>query len=335
MESSCSFPILHGITGDKRGMTHKKEGYDVAILGSGPAGLTASIYASRACLKTVLLEGPVPGGQLTTTTDVENFPGFPEGIQGPELMDNMRRQAVRFGSVVLTKTVNSVNLGSRPFRINFEGGEIESKSLIVATGASAKLLGLEKERQLMGKGVSACATCDGFFFRGKEVAIVGGGDTAVEEALFLTRFATRVKLIHRRDTLRASKIMRERAISNPKIEFIWNRVVENLIGDAQEGLKALILKDVQTGQEETLPIEGLFIAIGHEPNTKLFAGQLKMDDRGYIMTHDHVKTSVEGVFACGDVQDHQFRQAVTAAGSGCMAAISAERFLEANEVQAT
>lgn len=316
-------------------MTHKKEGYDVAILGSGPAGLTASIYASRACLKTVLLEGPVPGGQLTTTTDVENFPGFPEGIQGPELMDNMRRQAVRFGSVVLTKTVNSVNLGSRPFRINFEGGEIESKSLIVATGASAKLLGLEKERQLMGKGVSACATCDGFFFRGKEVAIVGGGDTAVEEALFLTRFATRVKLIHRRDTLRASKIMRERAISNPKIEFIWNRVVENLIGDAQEGLKALILKDVQTGQEETLPIEGLFIAIGHEPNTKLFAGQLKMDDRGYIMTHDHVKTSVEGVFACGDVQDHQFRQAVTAAGSGCMAAISAERFLEANEVQAT
>lgn len=305
-----------------------KDAYDVAILGSGPAGLTASIYASRACLKTVLLEGPVPGGQLTTTTDVENFPGFPQGIQGPELMENMRQQAIRFDSFVLTRTVTSVDLSVRPFLVGYEGGELKAKTLIIATGASAKLLGLEKERQLMGKGVSACATCDGFFFRGKEVAIVGGGDTAVEEALFLTRFAERVVLIHRRDALRASKIMQERAFSNPKIEFAWNRIVDDLIGDAKEGLKGIILKDVRTGQEETLPIEGLFIAIGHEPNTKLFAGQLKTDDRGYIITHDNVKTSVEGVFACGDVQDYQFRQAITAAGSGCMAAILAERFLE-------
>jgi thioredoxin reductase (NADPH) len=303
-------------------------GFDVAILGSGPAGLTAAIYASRACLKTCVLEGPIPGGQLTTTTEVENFPGFPEGVQGPEFMEKMRQQAARFGAQIIAKPATSVDFALRPFCVTFDGGELEADTVIIATGASAKLLGLEKEKQFMGKGLSACATCDGFFFRGKEVAIVGGGDTAVEEALFLTRFATKVKVIHRRDALRASKIMQERGLSHPKIEFLWNRVVADLIGDAKGGLKGVVLLDVKTNKEEEVPLDGLFIAIGHEPNTKLFMGKLAMDERGYILTHENVRTSIEGVFACGDVQDSAFRQAVTAAGSGCMAAILAERFLE-------
>ena len=316
------------MAGDLKMVKTKKDGYDVAILGSGPAGLTAAIYASRACLKTCVLEGSVPGGQLTTTTEVENFPGFPDGVQGMELMEKARQQAVRFGAQMISKTATSVDFTHRPFCVTFEGEELHADTVIIATGASAKLLGLEKEKRFMGKGLSACATCDGFFFRGKEVAIVGGGDTAVEEALFLTRFATKVTVIHRRDALRASRIMQERAFSNPKVVFLWNRVVSDLIGDAKNGLKGAVLLDVKTNIEETLPLDGLFIAIGHEPNTKLFMGKLEMDERGYILTHENVKTSVDGVFACGDVQDATFRQAITAAGSGCMAAILAERFLE-------
>lgn len=316
------------MAGDLKMVKTKKDGYDVAILGSGPAGLTAAIYASRACLKTCVLEGSVPGGQLTTTTEVENFPGFPDGVQGMELMEKARQQAARFGAQMVSKTAISVDFTHRPFCVTFEGEELHADTVIIATGASAKLLGLEKEKRFMGKGLSACATCDGFFFRGKEVAIVGGGDTAVEEALFLTRFATKVTVIHRRDALRASRIMQERAFSNPKVVFLWNRVVSDLLGDAKNGLKGAVLLDVKTNIEETLPLDGLFIAIGHEPNTKLFMGKLEMDERGYILTHENVKTSVDGVFACGDVQDATFRQAITAAGSGCMAAILAERFLE-------
>jgi thioredoxin reductase (NADPH) len=308
-------------------MEHRK----VIIVGSGPAGLTAALYAARANLSPLIFEGNQPGGQLTITTEVENYPGFPEGITGPKLMDEMRKQALRFGAESKFEHVDRVELKTQPFKVHVGATEYTADSVIIATGASAMLLGLEKEQEYMGYGVSACATCDGFFFKDLEVAVVGGGDTAMEEATFLTKFASKVTIIHRRDELRASKIMQERAMKNPKIEFKWNSVVEDLIGEETNGVKkltGLMLKNTVTGEMEQFSTDGLFIGIGHKPNTELFQGVLDMNHNGYLLTQGKsMKTNIEGVFACGDVQDNVYRQAVSAAGSGCMAAIDAERWL--------
>ncbi len=302
--------------------------HNVIIIGSGCAGLTAAIYAARANLKPLVFDGYEPGGQLTLTTMVENYPGFPDGILGPELIENMRKQAQRFGAPFRAGAVSDADLSRRPFRITAGKETHETKALIVAAGASARLLGLDAERKLMGHGVSTCATCDGYFFRGKEIAVVGGGDSAMEEAIFLTKFASRVNLIHRRKEFRASKIMLERARSNDKIRFVAPAKVEDVLDPNKGAVEAVKLRHLESEKLSSLPIEGLFIAIGHDPNTKVFRGKLEMDVNGYLITRDGSKTSVAGVFAAGDVQDHHYRQAVTAAGSGCMAATDAEKFLE-------
>lgn len=304
---------------------------DVVIMGSGCAGLTAAIYAARANLKPLLIRGVEAGGQLSLTTAVENYPGFPEGVQGPDLVDRMKKQAERFGTEILEGDIAKVDLSRRPFTIEVGTEKIETRTFIIASGASAILLGLESERKLIGHGVSTCATCDGFFYRGKPVAVVGGGDTAMEEALFLTRYATQVSVIHRRDKLRASKILQDRARKNEKIKFIWDSVVDDVLDPAKGEVTGLKLKNVKTEKISDFPCDGLFIGIGHQPNTGVFKGQLEMDANGYLVTRDGSKTSIPGVYAAGDVQDHVYRQAITAAGSGCMAAIEAERFLEAEE----
>ena len=302
---------------------------NMVIIGSGPAGLTAAVYAARANLQPLLIEGKEPGGQLTLTTMVENFPGFADGILGPKLMDEMRAQAQRFGSEIVNGYVHKVKLHEYPFRVYYGDQEVVAKTVVISTGSSAKLMGIETELQLMGHGVSTCATCDGFFYRGKEIAVVGGGDSAVEEATFLTKFATKVSLIHRRDALRASKIMQDRAFSNPKIQFVWDTVVDEVLGKKETGVTGLRVRNVKTQTTSELKVDGLFVAIGHNPNTDIFKGQIDLDSHGYIKTHhDSTRTNVPGVFACGDVQDPVFRQAVTAAGTGCMAAIEAERWLE-------
>jgi thioredoxin reductase (NADPH) len=321
-------------------MSHREIHRKVVILGSGPAGLTAAIYASRAQLDPLVIDGPQPGGQLTITTDVENYPGFAKGIMGPELMDEFRAQATRFGTEIINVWIDKVDLSQRPFLLYGKESQdskeittiVKAETLIISTGASAKWLGVPGEEPvplgLGGNGVSACATCDGFFFRGRPIVVVGGGDTAIEEATFLTRFASKVTLIHRRDTLRASKIMQERAFANEKIEFLWNTEIREILGTKEAGVTGIRIFNNQTSEEVIFPTQGVFVAIGHQPNTQLFAGQLEMDAVGYLKTEGRtMKTNIEGVFACGDAQDSYYRQAVTAAGTGCMAAIDAERFL--------
>ena len=308
---------------------------NVIIIGSGPAGLTAAIYTARANLQPLVIEGELsstsdqPGGQLMLTAEVENYPGFVDGVMGPELMTAFRAQAERFGAEYVTAKVTKVDFSARPFGVWVGDDEYRARAVIVSTGARSLMLGLDNEVPLIGHGVSTCATCDGFFFRAQEIAVVGGGDSALEEAIFLTKFASKVTVIHRRDTLRASKIMQERAFKNDKIEFLWEHLAVELLGDPR--LTGARVRHVTTGEESVLPVTGLFVAIGHEPNTDLFRGQLDMEASGYLRTHDGTKTNIEGVFACGDVQDHVYRQAITAAGSGCMAAIDTERWLDAND----
>ena len=306
---------------------------NIIIIGSGPAGLTSAIYSSRANLSPLVFEGAQPGGQLTITTDVENYPGFSDGIMGPDLMNEFRDQAQRFGADCQFKTVDKVNFSGNTFRVWCGKEEYNSKAVIISTGASAKLLGIESEKELMGYGVSACATCDGFFYKDKKVLVVGGGDSAMEEATFLTKFAKEVVIIHRREEFRASKIMVDRALSNPKINVYWNSIISEIIGNKQDGVSGVMIKDSVKGDLREEKCDGVFMAIGHTPNSQLFEGYLDLDSNGYIKTQpDSTKTSIEGVFACGDVQDHIYRQAITAAGTGCMAAIEAERWIENNPI---
>ena len=310
-------------------MAESHAGREVVIIGSGPAGLTAALYAARANLKPLLIEGLEAGGQLMLTTMVENWPGFRDGIMGPDLMGEIRAQAERFGTEVVQGNVTAVDLRNRPFTITLEDGrKVTTAALIIATGASARWLEIGSDRKLSGRGVSTCATCDGYFFRGRPIAVVGGGDSAMEEAIYLTKFASKVTVVHRRDTLRASKIMQDKAFANPKIDFVWDSEVID-VADLQKGeVTGIVLRNLKTGETRNLPVDGVFIAIGHTPNTSLFKGQLDLDPGGYIVTHGGTRTNIPGVFAAGDVQDHVYRQAVTAAGSGCMAAIDAERYLE-------
>jgi thioredoxin reductase (NADPH) len=301
----------------------------VVIMGSGCAGLTAAIYSARANMQPLVIEGPETGGQLTITTDVENFPGFPEGVQGPELIRLMKEQAARFGAQFMVGTVSAVNLSARPFQLTVDDNAVEAEALVIATGASARMLGIESERPLLGHGVSTCATCDGPFNRGKRLMVVGGGDTCMEEATFLTKFASSVTIVHRRDQFRASKIMLDRARKNPKIKFMTDTVIDEILDPAKHNVEAVKLRNVKTGAVTVEETDGVFVAIGHTPNTAVFAGQLETDADGYLITTHGPRTSIEGVYACGDVQDRHYRQAITAAGSGCMAAIEAERWLEA------
>ena len=298
--------------------------YEIIIIGSGPAGYTAGIYTSRAKLRTLIISGTLPGGQLMTTSEVENYPGFPNGIFGPELMMNMRQQAERFGTVVVDDEVIKVDFKKRPFTITTHAEAYTADASIICTGASPRKLGIPAEQQFSGRGVSYCATCDGPFFKGEEIVVVGGGDTAMEEATFLTKFGKSVRIVHRRDSLRASKILQQKALENPKIEFIWNNIVADIKGNNK--ISTVLVKDINSGKERVIKAGGLFVAIGHEPNTAIFSGQLELDDKGYIVLTQHTRTSVEGVFAAGDVHDHKYRQAVTAAGFGCMAAIDAEKW---------
>ena len=301
---------------------------NVVIIGSGPACYTAAIYTARANLNPLLIEGLEVGGQLSITTMVDNFPGFPEGIMGPALMEDMKKQAERFGTEYLPGMVTQVDLSHNPFRVFTDDGETQTRTVIISSGASARLLGLESEKKLIGYGVSTCATCDGYFFRGKEILVVGGGDSAIEEATFLTKYASKVTLVHRRDQLRASKIMQDRAFKNPKIDFVWDTVVEEIYDINAKTVKGVKLRNLKSNEVTDFKCEGVFVAIGHVPNTQIFRGLLEMDANGYIVTHDGTKTSVPGVFAAGDVQDHVYRQAISAAGTGCMAGMDAERYLE-------
>ncbi len=301
----------------------------VIIIGSGPAGFTAAVYAARANLEPLVIEGPIMGGQLAITTDVENYPGFPEGVQGPELMELFKKQAQRFGTKCISGSVSSVDFKQRPFAVTVDAEQTyHAQCVIIGTGATAQFLGLENEERLLGHGVSACATCDGFFFRDREVVVVGGGDSAMEEALFLTKFASKVTVVHRRDSLRASKIMQQRGLDHPKIDFIWDTVVEDVHDPEKEEVTAVTLKNIKTEESSEFPCQGLFLAIGHQPNTSFLEGAIELDPKGYVVVNDITRTSVDGVLACGDVQDVRYRQAVTAAGSGCMAAIDAEKWLE-------
>jgi thioredoxin reductase (NADPH) len=299
--------------------------YDVVIIGSGPAGYTAGIYTSRAKLKTRIVSGTLPGGQLMTTSDVENYPGFPNGIFGPELMMNMRQQAERFGTCIVDDEVIRVDFNKRPFEVTSHSETCEAHSVIICTGASPRKLGIPSEEQFAGRGVSYCATCDGPFFKGEDIVVVGGGDTALEEATFLTKFGRSVRLVHRRASLRASKILQQKAFENPKIEFLWNRVISTIEGDRKVG--AVTVKDVENGLEQRLPAGGIFVAIGHEPNTAIYKGQIELDNKGYIILKNHTATNIEGVFAAGDVHDFRYRQAITAGGFGCMAALDVEKWL--------